>query len=381
MEKTLNQDAIQQKCDEFGLSQSSIASQLGVTRAAVSKWFKDQSFPRPAELMKLGRLLNLKHNELTSASLMVKEPLVAFRKRGTGVTTKKHIERAKDMGYLLRPLVEYLDFDPFLGPASLKNPSTNYRYMQELVAKIRRDLNVSEDAPIEFEDLIGMFHDYQAVIIPTLWGEKSKHENALHIHLPDSKTTWIYLNLDVQIHDFKFWMAHELGHVLTIDLLENNKLEKAENFADTFAGTLLFPEGAAEKAYDSYSNRRSESGRLNALCEYAKKYAISPYSVYLEIEKYAKEHDKTFTEVPPYSLHQRRTQFSKGYKLLSAAFFDDKTPSADHFMRVAQESFGTNIYKALGSYIKEKGPSSSLVASLLSVSPMDGRAYCEALAQ
>ena len=381
MEKTLNHDAIKEKCAEHGLNQSSIASQLNVTRAAVSKWFKDQSFPRPAELMKLGRLLNLKHNELVSSTLMVQEPLVAFRKRGTSKTTETHFERARDMGHLLRPLVEHLDFDPFMGPPTLKNPSANYRYIQDLVTKIRREIDVSEDSPIGFEDLIGMFHQYQAVIVPTLWGEKSKHENALHIHLPDSKTTWIYLNLDVQIHDFKFWMAHELGHVMTIGLLEDGKLEEAENFSDSFAGALLFPEKAVEKAYDTYRNRRVESGRLNAICGLAEEYEISPYSVYLEIKNYAKEHNKSFVEVQKKPLHQRRIQFNKRYALLSEVLFDDKTPNADHFMRVAQESFATDVYKALGAYIKEKNPSSSLIASLLSVSPMDGRAYYDALAE
>ena len=381
MEKTLNLDAIQLKCEELGLNQSSIASRLGISRAAVSKWFKGQSFPRPAELMKLGRLLNLSHNELTTSVLVVEEPLVAFRKRGASVTTEKHFERAKDMGHLLRPLVGYFDFDRFLGPASLKNPSTNYRYIQELVARIRRDLNVSEEGSIGFDNLIGMFHDYQAVIIPTLWGEKSKHENALHIHLPDSKTTWIYLNLDVQIHDFKFWMAHELGHVLTIDLLENNMLDEAEDFADAFAGALLFPEKAAEKAYESYRAKRSESGRLDTLCDYAQEYQISPFSIYKELRNYANEFGKSFVEIPDNSLHQRRAQFSKRFNSLSATLFDDTTPSADHFMRVAQESFNTSIYKALGAYIKEKNPSSSLIASLLRVSPMDGRAYRDALAQ
>lgn len=54
----------------------------------------------------------------------------------------------------------------------------------------------------------------------------------LHIYLPDSMTTWIYLNLDTDAHDFKFWMAHELGHVFSPDL----RGEPAEDFADAFAG-------------------------------------------------------------------------------------------------------------------------------------------------
>lgn len=380
MEKSLNLDLVQEKCAECGFSQSSLAEKIGVTRAAVSKWFTEKSFPRPAELLKLGRLLGLRHSDLVKSELMVEEPLVAFRKRGASKTTLAHVERAKDMGNLLRPLVPYLDFDPFFSPPSLKNPTTEYRYIQDLVVQIRRDIGVGEDCPIQFQDLIGTFHKYQAVIIPTLWGEKSKHENALHIHLPDSKTTWIYLNLDVQMHDFKFWMAHELGHVLTVDLLENERLEDAENFADTFAGALLFPERVAGRTFHTYSKRRSARGRIQLLCEVAKEYRISPLSVYYELKHFAENADQSFEEIAEYALHPQIAEFNKMHPLVSEYLFDDETPSADHFMRIAQERFGTDIYKVLGDYIREKEPSPSLVSSLLSVSPMDGRAYYDALA-
>jgi Zn-dependent peptidase ImmA (M78 family) len=49
-------------------------------------------------------------------------------------------------------------------------------------------------------------------------GEKKRHENALHILLPAEKVTFIYLNLDTHLEDFKFWMAHELAHVYTPEL-------------------------------------------------------------------------------------------------------------------------------------------------------------------
>ena len=78
-----------------------------------------------------------------------------------------------------------------------------------------------------------------------LWGTKKTHENAIHIYLPDSQTTWVYLNLETNVHDFKFWMAHELGHCLSPSLSGN----EAEDFADGFAGLLLFPKVLAESAY------------------------------------------------------------------------------------------------------------------------------------
>ncbi len=379
LEKHLNQASIEARCAELGLTQTSIAGKLGLTRAAVSKWFTGKSLPRPPELLKLGRLLGLRHNELVETTMSVQEPLVAFRKRAGCKTTEAHVARAKDMGQLLRPLVGYLDFDPFLGPPALKSPKTDYRYLQNLVAKFRRDMNLPSDAPLEFDHLIDCFHNYQAVIVPVLWGKKSKHENALHIHLRDSKTTWIYLNLDVEIHDFKFWMAHELGHVMTINLLEANLYDDAEDFADAFAGALLFPEDAAKAGFLYYRRLRSDDSRIRHILTEAKKFMISPLSIYLELKSYAKAHQLPFVEIDDKHLHSEITKFNKKLPTLSEFLFDDEHPTADQFIRVAQEQFGTDFFKAFGQYIREREPSPSTLSGILSIGPMDARAYYDAL--
>lgn len=381
MEKQLNHQALNTRCEEKGLNQAAIAKQLDLSRTAVSKWFSGKSFPRPAELLKLGRLLGLRHSDLVEETGLVEEPLVAFRKRQGCKTTDRHIRRAQDMGHLLRPIVPYLDFDAFVGPPSLKNPSTDYRYLQELVAKLRREIDVGEDAPVEFSKLIEIFENYQAVIVPTLWGKKSKHENALHIHLPDSQTTWIYLNLDVEVHDFKFWMVHELGHVLTIDLLEAGRIEEAEDFSDAFAGAFVFPEPAAKEAFQAYRRLRSDRRRLDLLCEWAEAHTISPVSVYKEMEHYAKAHGLSFHQIDGPRVYQTATQFNQQFNSLAEQFFDGEQPSANQFIRVAQEKFGTEFFKAFSEYLRDKQPSSSNIASILCVNPMDARAYHDALSQ
>lgn len=379
MDKRLNQPEMEAKCAEKGITQTAIAEHLGLTRAAVSKWFTGKSFPRPPELLKLGKLLGLRYSELVESSTAVEEPLVAFRKRAGCKTTDRHIERARDMGNLLRPLVGYLDFDPFLGPPVLKQPTTDYRYLQNLVAKLRREMGVTEGAPLEFDQLIKCFHDYQAVIIPALWGKKKQHENALHIHLPDSKTTWIYLNLDVEIHDFKFWMAHELGHVMTSSLLEAGALDQAEDFAEGFAGALLYPESTAEAGFKAYKRQRTEQSRLAHIFAAAEEYTISPLSIYLELKNYAQAHDEPFAGIDPKRLHAENACFNKRFRTLSECLFDGHQPTADQFMRVAQEQFGTDFFKAFAQYIRECEPSPSTIAGILSVSPMDARAYQDAL--
>lgn len=50
-------------------------------------------------------------------------------------------------------------------------------------------------------------------------------------------------------------------------------------------------------------------------------------------------------------------------------------------MRVAQEKFGTEFFKTSSCYVRKKHSSPSGIASILSVNPMDARAYYDALAQ
>ncbi len=378
MEKKLNTPKAQEAADSKGLNQTTIAEALNVTRAAVSKWFTGKSFPRPAELLKLARLLGLSHTDLVERLRPRDEPLVAFRKRGSCLTTDEHVQRARDMGRFLKPLVPYLEVDPFIGPPSLKSPSCEYRYVQDLAARIRRDLDIAEKAAFDFGDLIGLFEKHQAVIIPTLWGKKTKHENAIHIHLPESQTTWIYLNLDVEIHDFKFWMAHELGHVLTIDLLRDGEIEEAENFADAFAGALLFPEPLAKAAFAEYKKARSEQGRIKVLLHWANEHTISPNSVYKEIEKFADATGEDFPRIDNQALHASIAIFHKKFPTLSERLFDGKKPTADHFMRVIQDDFGTKAYSALSRYVREKEPGVGTIATILGVNRMDASAYVEA---
>ena len=379
MDKKLNRTRLEEAMHQLGLSQTAVADELKVTRASVSKWVMGKSFPRPPELLKLGKLLRLGHRDLVTLTPLRAEPIIAFRKRASTKTTDAHIALAKEMGRLLEPVGKHLPFDAFVGPGRLKNPSLDYRYIQGLVAELRRELKLDPTGPVKFEDLISKFNELHAVIIPVMWGQKTRHENALHVYLPEAKTTWIYVNLDSHLHDFKFWMAHELGHVLSVNLLEEGKTEMAEDFADAFAGALLFPESAAGTYHARYQAEATMPARLRIVIEAAELYTISPFSIYKEIEHYAKTHGAAFTPLPAGRLHASIAQFNKKYLSVSESLFDAKTPSADRYIRIGEEAFRTPFFTALGGYLKESPQSDALISRLLDVPMVDAKELHAAL--
>lgn len=176
-------------------------------------------------------------------------------------------------------------------------------------------------------------------------------------------------------------MAHELGHVMTSDLLEAGSLDKAENFADKFAGALLYPESAAENGFKTYKRQRTEKGRLQEIITSAKEFTISPLSIYLELKNYAEAHGESFMEIDASRLHTEIANFNKGFPTVADDLFDGHQPTANHFMRIAHERFDTVFFKAFAQYVREHDPNPSTIAGILSVNPIDARAYQDALIQ
>lgn len=374
--RMLNINKIEESAERLGFNKSKLAKIVDVSRETVSQWFKGEKFPRPDKLLKLSMALGLNFNEIVSSLPSENEPIVAFRKKGNHKITDQYLEEARDTGRILANLVPHLPFDTLSRPKTLISPQLDYPYIQRVAKKIRNQIGKAPSEEIEFDDLINFFNQLNAVIIPVLWGNKDRHENALNIYLPKSMTTWIYLNLDCNIHDFKFWMAHELGHVLAPELHD----DEGEDFADAFAGALLVPEEIASSEYPYLRKTNKISYQLNHIKMVAERLCVSPLTVYLEINKYAQ-----YRKLPSIDLEKNReiykvnTNFNKTFKTFSEYLFNDKTPAPDQYIRSATDPFGSPFFGSLKEYIKENRKPAGFIQSILRMSLLDARNIYEAL--
>ena len=359
---------------ERGFNNSKLGKELDVSREAVSQWLSGKSLPRPKKLLDLALALDSTVSQLTSPAES-QVPVIAFRKRGAGKTTESHRERAQQMGLLLKPIVPHLPFDSFVAPQTLKEPVTDYPYLQALALKLRKDLGVGEYGKIDFSHLIKHFTRHQAVLIPVLWANKSAHENALHIYLPDSRTTWVYLNLDVEVHDFKFWMTHELGHILSPQLRGN----EAEDFADAFAGALLFPEPLAEVAYKKIRRKSGAGAQINAFKQIAEEHTLSPYTVYCETNKYADSRKLSKFSLEP-QIHGASKNLSKEYYSVSESLFGEGTAEPSALIKFANREFDSPFFDALKAYLVESGKGAGYLQSILNIPVVDAQALRAELA-
>jgi len=374
MQKRLNITKAQEAIAEAGLSQTALAEMLGVSREAVSQWLNSKSFPRPNKLLQLGKLLNLSFGELVITD-DPHIPKVAFRKMRGTKTKGHHIEKALEIGRFLRHLVPYLPFDTFEMPPVLKSPSCDYDYLRTVTAKVREDINLGSVECVDFTHLIRRFSELQAVVVPVMWGAKQRHENAVHIHLPDSGSTWVYLNLDTNIHDFKFWMAHELGHCLSPSLDGDD----AEDFADAFAASLLYPHELAEQAYASIMSQASSAAKITHVIGLADQLTISPWTVIGQVNKYAESTGQPQIQLSKSVFPGAVTNFNKKYKNLSEALFGNAEldelghPSARDYIDKAEGAFETPFFDLLRNYLKEYDKGSGFVQTVLDMQLLDAR--------
>lgn len=366
MSRSLNLEALERAAEAKGLTQTRIADALSVSREAVSNWFSGESFPRPDKLLRLGLALGLSHAQLVKRD-ETSEPIIAFRAANNRKTTEAHIKKAQGMGRLLSELVPYLPFDKFAQPRILKAPVGDYDYLQQVAKKIRSDVLISERDSIDFTHLIRCFGDLQAVLIPTLWGSKNRHENATHVYLPDSMTTWVYLNLDVKVHDFKFWMAHELGHAMASQL----RGDEGEDFADGLAGALLFPEGLAHDAYIQIASA-SKKAQISRIVDIADSHTISPITVYIQINAYAERHKKPQLELAP-SIYAATTAFNKRFALVSESIFDGGEITPALYIKSVANLFDTPFFEVLSKHLQNSSRTASFVHSVLDIGLIDAK--------
>lgn len=372
MRKTINRAALLGALTSRGLTQKQLAQTVGVSSQAVTNWLQGKDFPRPPALLKLATALRLNFEQLVKPH-EEGSPVVAFRKKGNAKTTADHIAKASSIGMLLKPLVPYLPEIQALRTL-ITSPSTDYSKLEVAVAQTRARLSIGEHAVLGYEHLFSEFKCCGAVLVPVLWGAKGSHENALHIRLPEEDVTFIFLNLDTRIEDFKFWKAHELAHVYTPNLTGSNE---GEDFAEAFAGALLFPKACAELAYHEAAQASDGNGVIRVLQKYANEHTISLNTVYQQLKHFAKSFDLPAPSVEEGFIHAARNH-NKG-PLVSETLFHSMPPEPRRYIAACERTFKSDFFAALKRMIRENGTGPSYVQQVLNISLQDAVAIYEEL--
>lgn len=379
MERKLNYELVRTAAQEAGYSFTKLAGDVGVSKESVSKWLNGEANPRPGKAIKLGRLLKLSYEQMFGARDSANEPQVAFRLTRNQTPSEEHHERAREMGRMYEELVPYLPFNRFEAPPRLKSPSSEYDYLDQLCTSLRREMGLEADVPVSLPTLFKHLSDkLQAVVVPVFWGHrKGKAELAAHIYSPKTKTTWIPFNLDTKLWDARFWIAHELAHVYTFDVLDEAESEK---FSDAFAGTLVFPVSVAKKAYEEISGVRLKSHKLDVLLDFGNQMHVSPVCVAKQIDRFATARKQPPVNAEYDGLYAAVAKVHKKEKTVAQEFFLGEEPSVGQLLDAGTNVFKSPFFETLSKYLKANGGNPAFIQGILDCSMADAKALNNELA-
>ena len=381
MQKKLNTVAVRKAMEAAGLNRTALATKMAVSTTIVSDWLKDAEgkMPRPDKLLRLGMLLKLPFDELVVSAPNPNVPQVAFRKRSSRKLDPEKEQHARMRGELLERLVPHLPFDPLLSPPILKSPSLDYDYVQKVAAAIRQEVGVEPVEPVRIRHLVRYFTKLQVVLVPAMWGKKGHYADGLRIFLPQSKTTWIYMNMDSPAWDFAFWMAHELGHCLSVNI----EKEKDEDFSEMFAEALLYPQELAKKTYDDLSGM-PEGRRIDAVMKVGGEFKISPRTVAYSVAAYARVKGLTVPLNPDApSLHAAVKAMEKRIPTIAQVTMqnpigDRYTP--EEYVRACRDQFESPFFDTLKKYLMANpNIGASFIHELLDIPLADAKGLYEGL--
>ena len=377
MSKSINIEKVKEFMQLKGLNQTSLADAVGVSRNMVSLWFKGESQPRANKLLKLALSLGVKVNDLYNEKPKAL-PRVEFRKRGNcKITDEYKVEIQRNVRILDR-LAPYLP-EGIKAMNRINNANTDYAFLQRQANEFRRTfLNMTEtDHLIAFGKICDYLSNTGTVVVPTLWNKGQHKATAFHAHLTDKDLRFIYINADTSIFDIRFWFLHEIAHILTPYMEEGS--EESENFADAFAGAVLFPRNLAEALQSKLISAASLSARKELLINTAKELRISPISIFKELEKYCNFIGETML-LTGKDVYPLTAIVQKSTPSAAKVIFDNREEgSALDFINGSQKHFKTPFFESLKRYLSEEEKGSGAIARMMCIPQIDALEFYKAL--
>jgi transcriptional regulator with XRE-family HTH domain len=371
----LNLTLISDRLTALGWGPPQLAEACQVSREAVSNWLSGESLPRPRKLRQIAEALAVAPNDLLVSSSRQPEPIVAYRTKRNAPASPEALETAADVARHLRELVPYISRDNLFAPGVLETPQLSDDYISKAARQARARAGLSTTEPIRHAHLISMHQDFGSILVPVLWGEeKSGHENALSVYLPESKSSWVIFNLNARIDDFNYWMAHELAHCYTLSVLQG---DLGETFAERFAQELLFPEEVAAAALDDIM---ASDHAMNRVAFHAKAHDISTVTVAKQIDRISVQRTGQPTGLIDDQFWNDWNMSRNQQPTVAYALFGIDSMTSSQYIDASERIFGTPIFRALGRWQEANGGASpSFVATALNIQLGDALFISKAL--
>jgi len=250
-----------------GLTLEEVAREMGahgqsITRAGLSKYETNKSVPKPAFLLLLARILNVKSSYFWDQTSITVE-WIAFRKHAQLPVKDQDQIKAQAVRHAesyiwLQSILNKAERPNFMKTQHLKNMTE----VENLAEKVRKSWKLDV---LPIDNMIQTIED-QGGIVATTRAMGVKFDGLAG--WINNKFPLIVSNAAISNDRFRYNLAHELGHILIQNSTQSNE---TESYAHRFAAAFLVP---AKRAFEELgSKRRTLSfGELRLL---KRKYGMS----------------------------------------------------------------------------------------------------------
>ncbi len=350
METTFIPKIVDKLLSDAQLSQADVARALGVSREAVSNWLSGESVPRPRHRALLAALLGVSVSALTGTTDRVAEPIVAFRVKGTRkVKDDQKAWIKRDLAWLEvleKRMTETVWMERL--PEHRAEPSTEQA--RAIAMKFRADIGLdSQDEVLMGHRLLSWISARGVCIVPVFWGNNEHPLNAMYVRLPASEVHWMYVNLDASIIDVRFWLLHELAHMIRRRPHDADEME--ESFADAFAAQVLFPLDQADDFVDIITGLDT-SEQVSTIRTLANARSISSITVYRQLNTALASRGQACLDLDGI-IYPAAVKLSKEVPTWADGLFGGQVPSGMQFIKTCTERLGTPVFELAASEIRE----------------------------
>ncbi|MFZ1730536.1 MAG: hypothetical protein WBQ23_00370 [Bacteroidota bacterium] len=357
------------------LSQADVARALEVSREAVSNWMSSDSVPRPRHRTMLAALLGVSVSALAGAAA-VREPVVAFRVKGNRkVKDEKSAWIKRDMVWL-EALEKRMSASGWMESLPEHRGGATAEHALAAAARFRKELGLDRnDDLIVGHRLFLWLSERGVVLVPVLWGAKEHPLNAMYVRLPDSDIHWLYVSLDASVVDVRFWLLHEVAHM--IRRRPHDADEAEEHFADTFAAEVLFPrEQAAD--FMHIGALKDVHAQADSIRRLALARGISPVTVYRQLNRvFDSVHEARLTLDA--IIYPQAIVLAKNAPRWVDGLFGGQTPSGLHFITTCTDRLGTQVFNLAAQEVVENNRGHGFVEKVFQCSAADAMSLHEAL--
>lgn len=325
---------------EKGISLTELAEVLNVSRQTVNDWIKGQ-VPKGNHLIGLSQLLEISPRFFFPSEIPGNISVPLHRKRGVAKITGAMKQEAAHMAKQYEKLFKWAP-DPGLVPVL----RTTHRDNQNAIAmagSLRELSGIETHKPMDYEHAFCLL---PSIKIVTIFGYFPKSLKGYAFYCKIHKHRVVFVNNDTNVLDLIFPLLHEAIHAIR-DEEDNKFTDRAEeDFCDSVADCIQFPEEYVKLVYHTIKGRR-KAVQINLLKDFSAENKHSMFGIIERLKKISPALD--------FAVGGANTNLKKGFPSIGDILFKDQDPrSYIHNVRMLSPLFFDIVSKLMNNVTTRK---------------------------